>query len=69
MTIHELFYGASQKCLIGIDILPKALRSAIWAKDLTLEKMARVEADTFEIFVPKGSYVCRRVAGLAKVQY
>jgi CRP-like cAMP-binding protein len=40
--------------------LKAALRSAIWAKDLTPEQMARVEADTFETFVPKGGYVCRK---------
>lgn len=40
--------------------LKEALRSAIWAKDLTPGQMARVEADTIETFVPKGGYVCRK---------
>jgi CRP-like cAMP-binding protein len=40
--------------------LKEALRSAIWAEGLTPEQMARVEADTSEIFVPKGGYVCRK---------
>jgi CRP/FNR family cyclic AMP-dependent transcriptional regulator len=40
--------------------LKAALRSAIWAQSLTPEQMARVEADTFETFVPKGGYVCRK---------
>ena len=40
--------------------LRDALRTAIWAQDLTLEQMARVEADTIETFVPKGGYVCRK---------
>lgn len=40
--------------------LQHALRTAIWARELTPEQMARVEADTFETFVPKGGYVCRK---------
>jgi len=40
--------------------LKEALRSAIWAQSLTPQQMARVEADTFETFVPKGGYVCRK---------
>jgi CRP/FNR family cyclic AMP-dependent transcriptional regulator len=40
--------------------LKDALRSAIWAQGLTPAQMARVEADTFETFVPKGGYVCRK---------
>ncbi|MFC0167696.1 Crp/Fnr family transcriptional regulator [Pseudoduganella danionis] len=40
--------------------MQQALRSAIWAQQLTPEQMARVEADTFETFVPKGGYVCRK---------
>jgi CRP-like cAMP-binding protein len=40
--------------------LKEALRSAIWARTLTPEQMARVEASTFEVFVPKGGYVCRK---------
>lgn len=38
----------------------EALRKTIWAKRLTPEQMARVEADTIEQFVPKGGYVCRK---------
>lgn len=40
--------------------MKEALRAAIWAKGLTPEQMARVEADTVETFVPKGGYVCRK---------
>lgn len=40
--------------------LKEFLRSATWAECLTPEQMARVEADTFETFVPKGGYVCRK---------
>jgi len=40
--------------------LKEALNSAIWARTLTPEQMARVEATTFEVFVPKGGYVCRK---------
>jgi CRP/FNR family cyclic AMP-dependent transcriptional regulator len=40
--------------------LTQALHSAIWAQHLTPEQMARVQADTFETFVPKGAYVCRK---------
>lgn len=40
--------------------LREALRSANWAKTLTPEQMARVEADTIETFVPKGGFVCRK---------
>jgi CRP-like cAMP-binding protein len=57
--------------------LQEALRSAIWAQSLTPEQMARVEADTFETFVPKGGFVCRKgdmvenwlgiVAGMVKM--
>jgi CRP/FNR family cyclic AMP-dependent transcriptional regulator len=40
--------------------LKEALRSAIWARMLNAEQMARVEADSFETFVPKGGYVCHK---------
>ena len=40
--------------------LTEALRTAIWAQGLTPEQMVRVEAETFESFVPKGGYVCRK---------
>ncbi|WP_371876362.1 Crp/Fnr family transcriptional regulator [Pseudoduganella chitinolytica] len=40
--------------------LKEALRSAIWARTLTPDQMARVEATTFEVFVPKGGFVCRK---------
>lgn len=36
------------------------LRQTIWARQLTPEQMARVEAETTEHFVPKGGYVCRK---------
>lgn len=38
----------------------EVLRQTIWAKGLTPEQLARVEADTVEQFVPKGGYVCRK---------
>lgn len=38
----------------------EALRQTIWARTLTPEQMARVEADTIEQFVPRGGYVCRK---------
>jgi CRP-like cAMP-binding protein len=41
-------------------IFEGSLAQAIWAQQLTPEQMARVEADTFETFVPKGGYVCRK---------
>ncbi|QGZ40493.1 CRP-like cAMP-binding protein [Pseudoduganella flava] len=40
--------------------LQEALRSALWAKSLTAEQMERVEATTFEVFVPKGGFVCKK---------
>jgi CRP/FNR family transcriptional regulator, cyclic AMP receptor protein len=36
------------------------LRQTIWARGLTPEQMARVEADTVEQYVAKGGYVCRK---------
>jgi len=55
----------------------EVLRQTIWAKGLTSEQMARVEADTVEQFVAKGSYICRKgemvdswigiIDGLAKI--
>lgn len=57
--------------------LTKLLRATIWARGLTPEQMARVEADTVEQFVPKGGYICRKgemvnawigvIDGLAKI--
>ncbi|GIZ51838.1 Crp/Fnr family transcriptional regulator [Noviherbaspirillum aridicola] len=40
--------------------LAVVLRESIWARGLTPEQMARVEADTVEQFVPKGGYVCHK---------
>jgi CRP/FNR family cyclic AMP-dependent transcriptional regulator len=40
--------------------LKDALRSAIWAPTLNGEQMERVQADTFETFVPKGGFVCHK---------
>ena len=40
--------------------LKELLRETIWATGLTPEQMARVEADTYEQNVPKGSFVCRK---------
>jgi len=55
----------------------EVLRQNIWAKGLTPEQMARVEADTVEQFVAKGGYICRKgemvdawigiIDGLAKI--
>lgn len=36
------------------------LHSTIWGRTLSAPEMARVEADCFEQFVPKGGYVCRK---------
>ncbi|THC41403.1 Crp/Fnr family transcriptional regulator [Massilia sp. Mn16-1_5] len=36
------------------------LRATIWGRVLSREEMARVEADCFEQFVPKGGFVCRK---------
>jgi len=57
--------------------LQEVLRQTIWAKDLTPEQMARVEADTVEQCVAKGGYICRKgemvdawigmIDGLAKI--
>jgi CRP-like cAMP-binding protein len=40
--------------------LKEAIRSAIWAQTLTPEQLLRVEAATYETFVPKGGFVCRK---------
>ena len=55
----------------------EVLRQTIWAKDLTPQQMARVEADTVEQCVAKGGYICRKgemvdswigiIDGLAKI--
>ena len=55
----------------------EVLRQTIWAKELTPEQMARVEADTVEQCVAKGGYICRKgemvdawigiIDGLAKI--
>ncbi len=57
--------------------LRDALRATIWARTLNAEQMARVEAETFETFVPKGGFVCHKgetvenwigiVAGMVKM--
>jgi len=57
--------------------LREVLRQTIWARDLTPEQFARVEADTVEQFVAKGGYICRKgemvdawigiIDGLAKI--
>lgn len=46
--------------MIATPRLTETLRSAIWARTLTDEQMARVEATTVEHFVPKGGFVCRK---------
>jgi len=40
--------------------LKDAVRAANWARLLDADQLARVEADTFEAFVPKGGFVCRK---------
>jgi CRP-like cAMP-binding protein len=40
--------------------LQEMLRGALWARSLTPEQMARVEADVVERFIPAGAYVCRK---------
>lgn len=40
--------------------LKDAVRAANWAQLLDPVQMARVEADVFETFVPKGGFVCRK---------
>ena len=40
--------------------LTNAVRAANWACLLDADQLARVEADTFEVFVPKGGFVCRK---------
>lgn len=57
--------------------LKELLRQTIWAKGLTQEQMERVETDTIEQFVAKGSYICHKgemidawigiIDGLAKI--
>lgn len=44
----------------GKKPLSEILRGSIWARGLTPEQMARVEADTIEQFVPRGGYLCRK---------
>ena len=40
--------------------LREHLQSTIWSRALTPAEMARVEADCFENFVPRGGFVCRK---------
>ena len=41
-------------------MLQEMLHQAIWARSLTAEQMARVEAEVVERFVPAGGYVCHK---------
>jgi len=43
-----------------IASLSELLRASAWAKDLTPEQLARVEAELTERTVPAGGYVCRK---------
>ncbi|MGZ8320742.1 MAG: Crp/Fnr family transcriptional regulator [Telluria sp.] len=43
-----------------VQTLTEHLRGTIWARCLTAAQMARVESDTYERFVPKGGFVCRK---------
>lgn len=45
---------------ITTQTLSEHLRSTIWARGLSPAEMARVEADCYEQFVPKGGFVCRK---------
>lgn len=45
---------------INTQTLSEHLRSTIWARGLSAAEMARVEADCYEQFVPKGGFVCRK---------
>ena len=45
---------------INTQTLTEHLRSTIWARSLSAAEMARVEADCYEQFVPKGGFVCRK---------
>jgi CRP/FNR family cyclic AMP-dependent transcriptional regulator len=40
--------------------LQEMLHQALWARSLTAQQMARVEAETVERTVPAGGYVCRK---------
>lgn len=40
--------------------LAQTIRNTAWAKSLSAEQMARVEADVTERFVPAGGYACRK---------
>jgi len=40
--------------------LAHTIRNTAWAKSLTAEQLARVEADVTERFVPAGGYACRK---------
>jgi len=42
------------------SVLQEMLHQAIWARSLTAEQMARVEAEVVERFVPAGGYVCHK---------
>jgi CRP-like cAMP-binding protein len=43
-----------------VQTLTEHLRATIWARCLTAAQMARVESDTYERFVAKGGFVCRK---------
>lgn len=40
--------------------LVETIRNTAWARSLTAEQLARVEADVTERFVPAGGYACRK---------
>jgi CRP-like cAMP-binding protein len=40
--------------------LIEAIRNSTWARALTAEQLARVEATCYEEFIPKGGYVCHK---------
>jgi CRP/FNR family cyclic AMP-dependent transcriptional regulator len=59
MTIARL---SMMRCTMKTptQTLLEHLRATIWARALLPGEMARVEADCFEQFVPKGGFVCRK---------
>ncbi len=43
-----------------METVPDLLRASIWARSLTLDQLARVEAETFSRDYPGGARVCRK---------
>jgi CRP-like cAMP-binding protein len=45
---------------IPLSALADLLRESIWARDLSAEQLARVQAETLERALPAGGYACRK---------